>query len=551
MTELLDPDLRARFDAALPAPTLDDAAVGSMLRRGRRRRRARQAGLGAAAVALVAALALGGMSLLDRRPTPPAVPEPEPTVGAHVWLSSERVRPGAEVVGVLVDESGGGHVFDQYASVERWVDGAWVDRAEPLLWCLPADPCSAEVMEPGTMVDFQPVEIAPVPGEPGPAMRMSTAGLEPGWYRITHTSRAGTLASGVLEVADDASEAAPLAPLDGPALDVRPPMTSAAGGGPIAIHSVDRDGRVANIATQPGTARLEHWRDGAWASAGDVALAALPGTAAAQAFTAPSLETGEYRVLRESPDGDAWGRFWVLPAPDVISAPAELLDTYVGLPEGREPASDSVSMLASGVDTLTLSVPGTGECPVVPVGTEVEGRLVTIVLRSPTQECPPDGTWTTYVLALPVGATAVPDLTIREEGSDDDVYARLRLWLTDVVAETGIQLAPGPVSESGRNAVIGVWPRELVAVVAELADEAERAGGITVTGTAEVEGLTLETGADATGAAAARLSCGGLVLSFLGRNDTPEAFEDVRGVAEAVARAAQPCPVDADAITVP
>lgn len=549
MTELLDPGLRARFDAAVPVPEMDDAAVGSLLRRGRRRRRARQVGVGVAAVAVVAALSVGGMSLLNRRPAPPAVPQPETPVDAVLWLSSDRVRPGAEVVGVLVDETGASHVFDQLASVERWVGAAWVDAGEPLLWCLPADPCSAEVMEPGTAVDFQPVEIAPAPGEPGPAMRMSTAGLEPGRYRITHTSRAGTTASGVLEVAEDAPEGAPLPPLDGSALDVRPSLTSAAGGSPVVLRPVDRDGRDAELAALPGMARIELWRDGAWAPVGEVALAGYPGDESAQLFVVPPLAAGEYRVLREGPDGDAWGRFWVLDTM-VISAPAEVLETYVGLPDGREAPGDTAVVFGNGDETLTVSLPGTGACVAVPVGTEVSAPLVTIVLREAAQVCEPDGTHTTYVLALPDGAPPVPEMTIRTEGGGDDPYARLRLWLTDVVAETGIQPAPGLVSEAGRYALVGVWPREVVAVVAELADEADQAAGVTVTGTAELEGLTLETGTDATGAAAARLTCGGLVLSFLGRNDTPEAFEDVRSVAEAVVRVARPCPVNADAITV-
>ena len=313
MTELLDPGLRARFDAALPAPVLDDAAVGSLLRRGRRRRRARLAGVGAAAVVVVAALAVGGMSLLDRAPAPPVAPPPEPTVGAHLWLSADRVPPGAEVVGVLVDESGGGEVFDQYASVERWVDGAWVDRHEPLLWCLPTDRCAPTVMEPGSMVDFQPVEIAPEPALPGPAMRMSTEGLEPGWYRISHTARSGVVAAAVLEVAEGAIPAAPLAPLDERSLAVARPVVSTDPSGPLLLTEVVPDGHLP-MPDPAERGRVDVWLDGAWVTAEDpVALSDLgDGT---QGVMVLGLDPGAYRVVLTWPDAEVWGRFWVVEAP--------------------------------------------------------------------------------------------------------------------------------------------------------------------------------------------------------------------------------------------
>lgn len=554
MTERPDEDLRARFDAAVPAPVLDDDAVGSLLRRGRRRRRARQAGAGAVAVAAVAALAVGGMTLVDRTPTPPvAPPEEEATVGGDLWLSAEEVPPGAEVVGVLVDPTNGGHVFDQLASVERWIDGAWVDRAEPLLWCLPTDPCSAEVMEPGTAVDFQPVEIAPGPGLPGPAMRMSTAGLEPGWYRIAHVSRSGAVASGVLEVADDAPAPAPLAPPDEPSLAVDPPILVPGDNVPLVLSLVAPDGgRGPGPAEQ---ARVDAWVDGAWVTTQDgIPLGEGMDDGVEAVLVGVADEPGEYRVVLSGPDGEVWGRFWVTEAPApgaVTGGPAEVLESYPGLPDGGEDGADMVTRLESGEYALTVSLPGTGECAAAPVAWEVAGRTVTLVVRDPAQSCAPDGTHTTYVLALPEGASVESALTTRAEGSLGDPYPQLRLWLEDVVAETGIELAPHPRDESGRYAVVGVWPREVVAVMAELADEARLADGITVTGEAEAEGVTLETGADESGAAAARFACGGLVLSFLGRNDTPEAFEDVRYVAQEVARAAQPCPASAEAITVP
>ncbi len=563
MTELLDPGLRARFDAALPAPVLDDAAVGSLLRRGRRRRRARQAGAGAATLGVLAALTVGGMALTDRSPAPPVAPPPDTTVGTDLWLSADRVPPGAEVVGVLLVGTGpGGEVFDQLASVERWEDGAWVDRAEPLLWCLPTDPCSAEVMAPGTAVDFQPVDIAPEPGVPGPAMRMSTAGLEPGWYRITHAARSGAVASAVVEIAADAQSAAPLVPLDEPSLAVDRPVIPADPTGPLVLTRVDPEGGSA--AGEPADrARVDAWRDGAWVTVEDpVALSGdMDGAGApvVQGVITLPLDRGEYRVVLSGPDGDVWGRFWVVESPqaELRSAPAEVLDMYSGLPdselvdEARQGRADAASSLYVDGETVIVAFAGSGDCVPVPVGTELLGGTLTIVVRDAGTACAPDGTYTTYVLALPPDASRDPFLTVRDAASLEAPYPQLRLWLTDVVAETGFPLAPLPEDVSGRYAVAGVLPREAVTVVAELADEAELAAGIAVTGTAELDGVVLETGKDGSRAAAARFACGGLVLSFFGSDGSEEAAADVRLVAETVARGTQPCPAGADSIAVP
>jgi len=142
-------------------------------------------------------------------------------------------------------------------------------------------------------------------------------------------------------------------------------------------------------------------------------------------------------VVLSGPDGEVWGRFWVTEAPapgGTAAVPAEVLDTYVGLPDGVEDLADTMTRRETGEYALTISLPGSGECVAVPVATEVAGRTVTIVLRDPTQVCEPDGTHTTYVLALPDGAPAEPTLTTRAEGSLEAPYPQLRLWLEDVVA---------------------------------------------------------------------------------------------------------------------
>lgn len=429
MTDLSH-DVRARYDAAVPLPVVDDVAVGSLLHRARRRRRTRQVGGGVVAVAVVAALAVGGMAVLDRGPTPPTAPPPEATVGADLWLSAEEVLPGAEVVGVLVDEIGIGQVFDQLASVERWAGGAWVDRGQPLLWCLPTDPCSAEVTSPGTMVDFQPVEIAPEPGLPGPAMRMSTAGLEPGWYRISHTSRTGVVAAGVLKVAADAPSPAPLVPLDEPSLAVGRPVLTTDPSGPLVLTQVVPDGDLPR--PEPADqARVEAWLDGAWVTVEDEVALTGDISAGAQAVMVPGLDPGAYRVVLSWPDGEAWGGFWVVSvtaaSDEVRRQDAEILQTYTGLPDDErydvvDVPADTASLLFVDGDSLLVSLAGPGGCAGVPVATEVSGRELTVVVREPARACAPDGTFTTYILALPVGVPSEPLLTTRAEASRDAPY---------------------------------------------------------------------------------------------------------------------------------
>ena len=474
-------------------------------------------------------------------------------------LSAEQVPPGAEVVGVLVDETGTGQVFDQLASVERWEDGAWVDRAEPLLWCLPTDPCSAEVMSPGTMVDFQPVEITPEPGVPGPAMRMSTAGLEPGWYRIGHTSRTGHVAAGILEIDIDAPPPAPLAPLDEPLLAVDRPVLTTAARGPLVLTQVVPDGDVPR--PDPAEqARVDAWLDGAWATVEDeVALTGDIGDGA-QAVMAAGLDPGAYRVVLSWPEGEAWGRFWVVVAPPVSNEvrrqDAEILQTFAGLPDDErydlvEAPADTASYLFVDGDRLLVSLAGTGDCAGVPVATELAGRELTVVVREPAQGCAPDGTFTTYVLALPAGVPSEPWLTTRAEESHDALNPPLRLWLEDVVAETRLEVVPSAQDDAASFAALVVRPRTSVTVLVELTDEAEIAATVVPGGTVDLEGVVLETGNSASGGAAARFACGALALTFLGVDDSPEASEDVRYVAQEVARAAQPCPASAEAITVP
>lgn len=169
------------------------------------------------ALAVVAALVAVGLILwaVLGRDAAEAPPPPLADVeGPQLLLSAEVAPPGAEVLGVIVDETDSGQAFIDMAGVEEWHDGAWVDDGRLLLWCLPDDDCLATVTDPGVTFDFAPTDIEPTSAEPGPVMRMTTEGLEPGWYRIAHTSESGVRVSAVLEIDDDAPVPAVLSPLD-------------------------------------------------------------------------------------------------------------------------------------------------------------------------------------------------------------------------------------------------------------------------------------------------------------------------------------------------
>lgn len=201
--------------AALPDPVLDPAPDHAAAPAPPPARRGLAvAGVVVGALALVTAAVLWLVAGLgdDEAVTPP--PAVEPTPGPALLLSADVAPPGAEVLGVLVDETDSGQVFIQLAGVEEWRDGAWVDEGRPLLWCVPDGECAAAVMAPGVMVDFAPTWVEPSSAEPGPLMRMTTEGLEPGWYRISHTSETGVRVSAILEIDEDAPVPPVVSPLE-------------------------------------------------------------------------------------------------------------------------------------------------------------------------------------------------------------------------------------------------------------------------------------------------------------------------------------------------
>lgn len=90
----------------------------------------------------------------------------------------------------------------------------------------------------------------------------------------------------------------------------------------------------------------------------------------------------------------------------------------------------------------------------------------------------------------------------------------------------------------------GVLLDELVLIAIEPADGAPDLGLGAVSRTATVGGVDVRNGADDRGVPGAQFTCGPFRIALSGRNATPEAAADVAAVAEAIAAAAQPCPLD-------
>lgn len=157
---------------------------------------------------------------------------------------------------------------------------------------------------------------APSSGSPPPA-------LEPSWYRITQTSNDGTVASGVLEVAEDAGTPAPLVLVDDPAISIHPAVMSTAGAtvtlqplipAPSGSQSIaDVESAIEGLAE---TADLERWDGGEWVHVTVVSLEPPePGesTVGRSAIIPEVLDPGADRLVRTGPAGRHTGNFWVQP----------------------------------------------------------------------------------------------------------------------------------------------------------------------------------------------------------------------------------------------
>lgn len=261
-------------------------------------------------------------------PAPSTDPPPPDASAADaavsLWLSADRVPPGPiDVVGVLMNHTGVDVTFGVAAEVERWDGEAWVQRGA-IAMCMDHWHCTAEVQPSIDGLALRHIGLSPTLESPGPVERFTTAGLDPGWYRISQTSNDGTVASGVLQIAEDAAAPAPLVPVDDPAISIHPAVIPT-GGATVTLHplipaptsgsqsSSDVEAAIEGLAE---TAEVERWDGGGWVHVAEVSLkppAIGESSIGRSAIIPERLDPGAYRLVRAGPAGRHTGSFWVQP----------------------------------------------------------------------------------------------------------------------------------------------------------------------------------------------------------------------------------------------
>jgi hypothetical protein len=267
--------------------------------------------------ASVAALSWWAFTTAGDETAPSDVPPALPASPFSLWLSAERVAPGpVELVAVLINHDGVEATFGVYAKVDRWDGREWVPYGE-LVMCMDHWHCTARVQPPGEVDAVPAIGLSAQPGGPGPVERFTIDGLDVGWYRISQEANEGLVAAAALEVAEDVPVPALLVPVDAPAISVAPALMSPIGGeihlfplipAPTGAQSLE-DVQEA-IRGLSEVALIERWDGSSWQAAGDVRLREADDDISRSAEL-PPLPHGEYRLVREGPDGPHIGHFWV------------------------------------------------------------------------------------------------------------------------------------------------------------------------------------------------------------------------------------------------
>lgn len=176
--------LRERYTA--PVFAIDPEVV---VRRGRRRRAARgAAGVGLVGLAVAAGLMLGGMPR-PFGPAPADLPPPEPTnSAAALVISPATIHSGDAVTVTILNRGPSDLVGGVGVEAERWNGRAWTFAGWAALCFGDAGaPCESRI-DPNTANEAVPaVGITAPPGGSSTRLGLSTAGLTPGWYRLTMT----------------------------------------------------------------------------------------------------------------------------------------------------------------------------------------------------------------------------------------------------------------------------------------------------------------------------------------------------------------------------
>jgi hypothetical protein len=247
---------------------------------------------------------------LDAPPVLPASP-------FTLWLTAERVPPGpVELVALLVKHDVNDATFGVFATVDRWDGREWVQHGE-LVMCMDHWHCTARVQSPGEIDGVPDLGLRAEPGRPGPVERFTTEGLDAGWYRISQEANEGVVAAAILEIAEDAPAPAPLVSIDAPAISVTPALVSPDGGEiylypliPAPTGAQSREDVLEAIRGLSEVARLERWNGSTWEPTREIQLNEADDNLARTAEL-PQLPEGEYRLVRDGPEGRHIGHFWV------------------------------------------------------------------------------------------------------------------------------------------------------------------------------------------------------------------------------------------------
>ncbi len=265
----------------------------------------------------VAAFAWRAFTTSGDETAPVDAPPALPASPFSLWLSAKRVPMGpVELVALLVNHDGSDATFGVLARIDRWDGSQWVPYGE-LVMCMDHWHCTARVQLPGEIESVPDLGLSAEPGRPGPVERFTTEGLDVGWYRISQEANEGVVAAAILEVAEGALAPAPLVSIDAPAISVTPALVSPDGAEiylypliPAPTGAQSREDVLEATRGLAEVARIERWNGSTWEAAGEIQLNEAEDNLARSAQL-PPLPEGEYRLVREGPEGPHIGHFWV------------------------------------------------------------------------------------------------------------------------------------------------------------------------------------------------------------------------------------------------
>lgn len=456
--------LRARFEAAAPALTAEPTPIIARARR--RRRQVRTWGVLGVVAALVGVAGLAN-ALANRDPSPPVAPPPV-VATTDYWVTSGQVRPGDDLVAVAAAEGG------VVGTLSRWDGGDWAPY-RLIRFCPDHWGCHGSLEPYAESYESQDLLILP-----GTALRFSTQGLDLGWYRVGD--------SGQFEITAEAPAAAPLWPVDAPALSVSPALVPRSGGEvtlfPLAPSDTNgmltHDDLAAVTAGMPETVAIERWEGAAWTPAVEVGLRGVEGDDLVRYADLPGLDPGAYRLVRTGPAGSVTGNFWVATPADIELQDVVVLERLGEYPAGVDPhpvdgpPSGPFGAIVHPDDrAVEVYSTGSGSCPYEPTALAVQDGVLVIYLgdvEEPPADrvCTADASPITFVIELPdeVPTNPVPRVELRARrtgevitgsaqrldpdapqicvpGMSDDVCA-LNLWLDQLTARYVVEAtSPG------------------------------------------------------------------------------------------------------------